>query len=68
MKVYIVEAFSSDPYSNTSWVDSVFSSLKSAQDHINKTRNQWGRPVELFTGDGMGYCLSDYITTREVKE
>jgi hypothetical protein len=68
VKVYIVEAYSSEPFSDTSWVDSVFSSLKSAQDRINETRNQWGRPVELFTGDGMGYYLSDYITTRDVKE
>lgn len=68
MKVYIVEAFSSEPYSTISWVDSVWSNLSSAQKRINSARNENDRAIELFTGDGMGYFLSTYITTRELMD
>lgn len=66
MRVYIVEAFSSEEYENYTWVDSVFSSLKAAQDYINKHKDQYGRSTKLG-GDGEEYFLSDYITSREVK-
>ena len=67
MKVYIVSAFSAEEYSNDEWVDSVFSSLSAAQAYINSHKNQNGYSVKLG-GDGEEYFLSDYITTREVKD
>ena len=66
MKIYIVEAFSSRSYDRTSWVDKVFSSLEAAQAYINKYRDKNDRPIELESGDGEGYFLSSYITTREL--
>ena len=66
MKVYLVEAFSSEPYDRTFWIDKVFSSLESAQAYVNKHRDKNGRAIEIKSGDGQGYFLSSYITTREL--
>lgn len=67
MKVYIVKAFDAEPYNRVSWVDSVFSSLESAQAYINEYKDKNGRSTVIESGNGRKYILSDYITTRDVK-
>lgn len=74
MKVYLVTAFSAEPYDSTSWVDSVFDSLEKAQSYINSYKNGMGYSIEIKTWDDTdeeyegeyGHFLSDYIETKEV--
>lgn len=68
MKVYIVEAFSAEQYDTTTWVDSVFSSLKTAQDYVNKYRDENDRPVKIVDEDEVGYFLSSFIYERDLQD
>lgn len=67
MEVYIVEAFSAEPYDSSTWVDSVFKSLESAQEYVKQSRDANDRPVEMGFDD-CKYFISSYITTMELKD
>jgi hypothetical protein len=71
VKIYIVSAFSAEPYNeNYPWVDSVYDSLEAAQAYVNKYRNESGFAVEIKEDeeDSYGYMLSSYIEVRELNK
>ena len=68
MKIYIVSAFSAEPYERDRWVDSVYDSLEAAQAYVNKYRDESGWAVEIKEEeeDSYGYIISSYIEVREL--
>jgi hypothetical protein len=69
LKVYLVEAFDAEPYSQISWIDSVFDSLEKAQAYINANKNEmgWSKEIKDDEEGGYGHYLSDYIAVKEVQ-
>ena len=70
MKIYIVSAFTAEPYEGDHWVDSVYDSLEAAQAYINKYRNEAGFAVEIKEDeeDSYGYIISSHIEVRELNK
>lgn len=70
MKIYIVMAFSAEPWSNDDWVDSVWESKSAAEQYIKDNPGKIGLAsgAERFSTDyGPSYILSQHIVEKELR-
>jgi hypothetical protein len=64
MKVYVVVAFSAEPYSEGYWVDSVWLTLAKAEKYLEENPGPLGQNLAEFE---YGYYLSSTVVEREVQ-
>ena len=64
MKVYVVVAFSAEPYSDYSWVDSVWSTLAKAEKYLEENTGPLGQNLAEFE---YGYYLFSTVVEMEVQ-
>lgn len=69
MKVYIVEAFSAEPYEHGTWVHGVYDSLEKAKAELGDSFTVYNREVCMDTGNILewGYMLLETIGEYEVQ-
>lgn len=68
MKVYVVTAFSAEPYEDGSWVHGIYDSKEKAQAAIGPRYEVYDQGVCEETGNRYGgYMISDSIEEVEVQ-